>query len=221
MDEQLKIKLLARLGDGRASGFPDPDPCWNWRMALTPGGYGQWTVRGLRTSRAHRITWMLMRGPIPEGMYIDHACRNKACVNPNHLRVVTPRTNSLEHSDGVSAVNARRTVCLHGHGALSPHPYVAGRRICLICYDERNRANQARRRELGITPQTPVQPMCRKGLHRLLDDEGEPTSDLLVRSDGRRECRGCHRERERRRQKRLRDEARGIVAVRPVNASGS
>lgn len=204
MDPNLKKKLEARLGDGRASGFPDPDVCWLWQMSLSPLGYGNWTVPELGTSRAHRVTWMLLRGPIPEGMVVDHMCRERSCVNPNHLRVVTIAVNSIQNSEGVSAVNFERTDCLHGHGPLVENPYVPGRRYCATCAAERNRANQRRRKDLGITPQTPIQPLCRKGLHRWLDDEGEPTRDLLVRSDGRRECRGCHRERERARQAKAR-----------------
>lgn len=209
MDEQLKKKLLARLSDGRASGFPNPDVCWEWQGPLSSGGYGSWWADG-RTWRSHRLTWTIFRGPIPEGLVIDHLCRNRACCNPDHLRVVTQRTNSLENSEGVSAVMHRRTECQYGHGALLPHPYVPGKRVCHTCYYASSRNNQRKRRaeylsgeRENLAPLVPPREMCRKGLHRLVDDEGNPTSDLLVRSDGRRECRGCHRERERNRRRKL------------------
>ena len=203
MDPNLKMKLEARLGDGRASGFPNPDVCWLWTKALTSAGYGAWPVPELRAGRAHRVTYELFHGPIPEGLYIDHKCGVRHCVNPGHLRAVTPAVNSIQNSTGVSAINFEKADCDHGHGPLVDHPYWPGRRYCAACAAERNRSNQRRRKALGIEPQTPIQPMCRKGLHRWLDDDGEPTRDLLVRSDGRRECRGCHRERERARQRKI------------------
>lgn len=207
MDEQLKKKLLARLADGRASGFPDPGPCWEWQMARTPSGYGQWTVRGLTTSRAHRIVWELLRGPIPDGLVIDHLCRNRACCNPDHLRVVTLRVNALENSEGISAKMAAREDCRYGHGPLRPHKYVEGKRHCHECARLAARDYQRRRAEAGDdrSPSVPPQDWCKKKAHRLLDENGDPTRDLLVRSDGRRECRGCHRERERVRRMRLRE----------------
>lgn len=215
MDNNRRTQLLARLSDGRASGYPDPDVCWEWQMSRSRLGYGAWTVPDLGTKQAHRVTWMLLRGPIPDGMYIDHMCRNTSCVNPEHLRVVTPRTNSLENSNGVSAVNKRRTECEHGHGALLPHPYVPGRRVCHICYYASSRDYQARRREKFLagegdfTPSDPPKEWCKYERHRLIDEDGNMTRDLLIRHDGRRECRGCHREREARRRQRLQAEASG------------
>lgn len=192
-------KLVARLADGRLSNYPDPGSCWEWQLTRDRSGYGVWGNPLLPTKRAHRVVWILLRGPIPEGMYVDHKCRNVACCNPDHLRVVTPKVNSLQNSTGVSAIHAYREDCLHGHGPLTENPYVPGTRRCATCAAEINRANQRRRKALGIVPQTPIMEVCRKGLHRLLDDDGNPTRDLLLRSDGRRECRGCHRERQLRR----------------------
>lgn len=70
--------------------------CWEW-TASRSGGYGQFsfTVNGKRRpTHAHRAGWELLVGPIPEGMFIDHKCHNKGCVNPDHLRLATPRQNN-------------------------------------------------------------------------------------------------------------------------------
>lgn len=90
--------------------------------------------------KCHRLSLMLMGVEIPPGMFVDHICRNRKCVRPEHLRVVTPKTNSLENSIGPIAVNARKTKCKRGH------PFVEGNirymktkyggvgRCCIICH---------------------------------------------------------------------------------------
>jgi hypothetical protein len=93
-----------------------PDECWEWTGNLS-AGYG---TLGLKrdgrwvTTRAHRVSWTIHRGPIPTGLQLDHLCRNRACVNPAHLEPVTNRVNGLR---GVSACaqNARKSHCLRGH----------------------------------------------------------------------------------------------------------
>lgn len=88
--------------------------CWLWTGTRSEAGYGRITVRGQRI-RAHRFAYELFCGPIPPGMFIDHLCSNKSCVNPEHLRVVTPEQNAVENNDSCAAVNARKTHCKRGH----------------------------------------------------------------------------------------------------------
>ncbi len=72
-----------------------PDECWLWTGALSRG-YGNLVIGHSGNRYAHRVAWELMVGPIPERMHLDHRCREKRCVNPDHLRVVTNKQN-MEH----------------------------------------------------------------------------------------------------------------------------
>lgn len=73
------------------------DGCWNWTRRTTPTGYGFYTFRSAGTSiskRAHRVAYMLSNRGIDDGLVIDHICHNILCVNPAHLRAVTPKANN-------------------------------------------------------------------------------------------------------------------------------
>ncbi len=71
----------------------DPETgCWNWSRSRQPNGYGHLTVNN-RQVLAHRFVYERERGPIPDGMTLDHLCRNHACVNPDHLEPVSHAEN--------------------------------------------------------------------------------------------------------------------------------
>ena len=89
--------------------------CWEWTAGkIANGGYGQIYFGG-RPHVAHRVALKIFGIPLPDGMLVDHICRNRSCVNPRHLRVVTPRQNTMENSDGIAAKNGAKTHCKHGH----------------------------------------------------------------------------------------------------------
>lgn len=115
------------------------DGCWNWRGKTNRDGYGHFTI-GSRTDgtnrkvEVHRLAYQLSIGPIPEGLTIDHLCRNHACVNPAHLEAVPLRINILRGTSP-SAIHAKKTSCCRGHPFDLFNTYFApdGARECRIC----------------------------------------------------------------------------------------
>ena len=94
--------------------IPEPNSgCWLWIKALDRYGYGQINIRG-RSLRAHRVVFEEAKGPIPAGLVLDHKCRIRSCVNPDHLEPVTVAEN-LMRGEGPAAQAARKTHCIHGH----------------------------------------------------------------------------------------------------------
>lgn len=121
--------------------------CWEWTASLDPDGYGQFWLNG-RPIRAHRVAYTLLVGPIPEGMEIDHLCRNRACVNPapDHMEVTTHAVNTLRGTSP-QAVNARKTHCSNGHPFDKSNTYTqGGRRHCRACNAARVRAYNERKK---------------------------------------------------------------------------
>lgn len=119
-----------------------PDGCWVWTACRVWNGYGQFRVAG-KTVYAHRFAYELLVGPIPDGLELDHLCRNRACVNPSHLEVVDSRTNTLR-GDGPAAQNARKTHCAHGHELTLENIWRSGRnsRLCRACSLDRQRSTR-------------------------------------------------------------------------------
>jgi hypothetical protein len=122
------------------------DTCWLWTGTKTRG-YGRFWLDNQKTS-AHRFAYELLVGPIPEGLTIDHLCRVRHCVRPDHLEPVSNRTNTLR-GEGRSAVNARKTHCPKGHEYdASNAANWGGRRYCRICNRVKKLA-QSHSRERG------------------------------------------------------------------------
>ncbi len=111
-----------------------PNGCWVWTAYIERAGYGKFHYKG-RAERVYRLAYQALVGEIPEGMVIDHVCRNRACCNPEHLEIVTPRENARRGALGVLY-----THCRHGHELTPENTYWANtktglRRNCKTCVD--------------------------------------------------------------------------------------
>lgn len=106
--------------------------CWVWTGSISTTGYGRY-----KNYQAHRVTYELWVGPIPEGLQIDHLCRNTRCVNPEHLEPVTPAVNVQRGWDA-----NRRTHCKRGHDLDDAYIGKGGRRMCRPCALDRAARNR-------------------------------------------------------------------------------
>lgn len=143
------VPMTAERWDGMMGVSYSPEPntgCWLWLGKLSrENGYGQMGVMG-KTRYAHRLAWEVAHGPIPPGLTIDHLCRQRSCVNPDHLEVVTIRENVLR-GVGRSAVNHRKTHCKYGHEFSPKNTHIdpKGKRVCRACKRDTYRKVQQRK----------------------------------------------------------------------------
>lgn len=130
--------------------MPEPNSgCWLWDASTTPDGYGKFVVNG-NLQPAHRFSYELNVGKIPEGLHLDHLCRVPQCVNPDHLEPVT-RSENVRRGKCV-ALHVFKTHCPHGHEYAGDNLYVNpdGRRICRTC--KRESEHRRRERNRAIQP---------------------------------------------------------------------
>lgn len=120
---KLPLKTIRNTNNSRRFmrliGAADRNGCWNWKGHVKARGYGTFGVKISRgkwitTALAHRVSYILFVGKIPDGLTLDHLCRNRNCVNPAHLEPVTSKINSLR-GQSFAANNARKTNCPKGH----------------------------------------------------------------------------------------------------------
>jgi hypothetical protein len=149
------------LGHGNRQRWPiatfmaqvreDDNGCWIWmgpRLRTKSGQqYGATRYAG-RPSSAHRAAWRMFRGPVPEGLELDHLCRVTRCCNPLHLEPVTHAEN-VRRGMGLAGVNARKTHCIRGHEFDEANTIVqcGGKRACRTCVNEAQRRNRIKRME--------------------------------------------------------------------------
>jgi hypothetical protein len=129
-------------------------PCWLWTGVPTSAGYSQFRIDGPRV-KTHRFSYKMLVGPIPPGLQLDHLCRIRHCVNPDHLEPVTQAENIRRGQAG--AHNATKTHCLVGHAFTPENTYVhQGQRRCRTCRRDARRAWAARQVGRPLPPRKVV-----------------------------------------------------------------
>lgn len=89
--------------------------CWPWVKAVGPDGYARSKWPDGKLYYPHRLAVQVDGRDIPDGMFVDHICRNRRCCNPSHLRIVSPGVNATENSLSPTAINKARETCVRGH----------------------------------------------------------------------------------------------------------
>lgn len=148
-DSQPQIVCDEGVPQAALAGCPIAEgACHIFRGHKRKNGYGA-VSSGSQSVYLHRYIWERDVGPIPDGMVIDHICRNRACCNVDHLRVVTRRTNNIENSVSPFAINATKTHCPAGHEYTNENTYWQsnGGRKCRQCYQARKRVYDKARRD--------------------------------------------------------------------------
>jgi hypothetical protein len=165
------------------------ETCWLWTASGHRLGYGHFYSSSKGGDvQAHRWSYEALRGDIPEGLDLDHLCRNPACVNPDHLEPVTRMVN-LQRGK-----RCRATHCKHGH-PFPPRtvlPNGGQRRKCLVCRSSWHRAMcdgiATTRNIADRKPKNPIPPTCKRG-------HPYDAANTLVDTRGSVHCRSCARER--------------------------
>ena len=132
-----KVGPEARPAMDRIAENINIDPitnCWIWTGCLTvggaklgSGGYAKIKV-GEKHTLGHIVSYEAHHGPVPEGLELDHKCRNRACVNPDHVEAVDHRINMIRSPITFAGINAAKTHCVNGHSFTEENTYLRPRR---------------------------------------------------------------------------------------------
>lgn len=141
-------ELLMRKVERTESG------CWLWTARTDRDGYGLMKTEGRNsTVRAHRAVYLLLKGEIPDGLHLDHLCRVRNCVNPDHLEPVTPAENVRRSHRALGRRDPAtlRPTCANGHAYTPENMTIGskGERVCRTCHRETQRKYRAGRKRVA------------------------------------------------------------------------
>lgn len=158
--------------------------CWEWAGPRLASGYGMSRTPGYRTT-AHRAVYLILVGPLPEGWTPDHLCRNKGCVNPDHVEGV-PHGVNVRRAEPYIDRARNGDSCRRGHSYTPENTrYDArGYRVCRACKREQSRESMRRQRAGRAKPRDLDR--CKRG-HPLTPE------NTYVYPNGRRRCRECQK----------------------------
>lgn len=125
--------------------------CWLFPKSHLPNGYAYVRPAGAAQAEyVHRWMYTIHKGPIPQGLEIDHLCRTRCCCNPDHLEAVTKKVNT-GRGYSPAGLNSRKTHCKYGHefNAENSYTYPNGR-YCKICQLQRNKITREKRKQVQI-----------------------------------------------------------------------
>lgn len=168
-----------------------PYGCWEWQRKLSKEGYGRIGIN-YKVFLAHRVSYTIFKGSIPDGIDIDHLCRNRKCQNPDHLELVTRGENVRRGMAWkVSGMLQRaKTHCPHGHPYSEENTIIVkdkkgNYRSCRVCRSIKHRQKYAEMRKSGRR----TMPKSSACLH------GHPYTEASLghAPDGQYYCRVCHK----------------------------
>lgn len=141
--------------------------CWTWQASKMKTGYGKFSTNN-GWLLAHRVSFSIFNNVEFDNLLIDHMCRNRSCVNPDHLRAVTFKQNTTENSTSVAAVNKIKTHCLRGHKYDEQNTVIRKNgRECRACSNSNaRRLGKEKRKAAALIPKE-VRTHCKNG-HELL-----------------------------------------------------
>ena len=133
--------------------FETMSGCWLWACSTDKKGYGKFYLNGSQNNFAHRVSFVIHKGPLSNGKLVCHHCDNPSCVNPDHLFSGSYKDN---HDDMRKKKRSRShliTMCPRGHDYVGHNVYLTknGHRVCRICKNKKSAEHYAKRKSNRVS----------------------------------------------------------------------